>query len=71
VHAQEVGVQGHGKSDGLQAYIPSFNVFVDDYIVFFECERFDPFSTILLYEFFFPSGRLHTVKRESVMCVCV
>ncbi len=35
MHAQEVGVQGHRKFDGLQAYIPSFNV-VDDCIVFFK-----------------------------------
>jgi hypothetical protein len=36
VHAQEVGVQGHEKSDELQTYIPSFNDVVDDCIVFFK-----------------------------------
>ncbi len=36
MHAQEVGLQGHGKSDRLQAYIPSFNDVVDDCIVFFK-----------------------------------
>ncbi len=36
MHTQEVSVQGHGKSDGLQAYVPSFNDIVDDCIVFFK-----------------------------------
>jgi hypothetical protein len=39
VHAQEVGVQGHRKFDGLQACIPSFNDVIDDYIVFFKSVR--------------------------------
>jgi acylglycerol lipase len=34
-----IDVQGHGKSDGLQAYIPSFNDVVDDCIVFFKSIR--------------------------------
>ncbi|CAM6033145.1 unnamed protein product [Sphagnum compactum] len=34
-----IDVQGHGKSDGLQAYIPSFNDVVDDCIVFFKSVR--------------------------------
>jgi hypothetical protein len=36
VHAQKVDMQGHGKFDGLQAYIPSFNDVVDNCIVFFK-----------------------------------
>jgi hypothetical protein len=39
MHAQEVSVQGHGKSDGLQAYILSFNDIVDDYFFFFKSVR--------------------------------
>ncbi len=36
MHAQKVDMQGHGKFDGLQAYIPSFNDVVDNCIVFFK-----------------------------------
>jgi hypothetical protein len=32
-------VEGHGKSDGLQAYIPSFNNIVDDTISYFKSVR--------------------------------
>jgi alpha-beta hydrolase superfamily lysophospholipase len=32
-------VEGHGKSDGLQAYIPSFNDIVDDCIAYFKSIR--------------------------------
>lgn len=32
-------VEGHGKSDGLQAYIPSFNDIVDDCIAHFKSIR--------------------------------
>ncbi|CAM6027756.1 unnamed protein product [Sphagnum balticum] len=34
-----IDVQGHGKSDGLQAYIPSYNDIVDDCIAFFKTVR--------------------------------
>jgi hypothetical protein len=36
VHAEAVDMQGHEKSNGLQAYIPSFNDVVDNCIVFFK-----------------------------------
>ncbi len=32
-------VEGHGKSDGLHAYIPSFNNIVDDTISYFKSVR--------------------------------
>jgi hypothetical protein len=64
VHAQEVGVQGHEKSDGLQAYIPSFNDVVNDYIVFFKSVRgliLSPLS--FCTNFFFLLGD-YTLLRE-------
>ncbi len=66
MHAQEVGVQGHGKSDGLQAYIPSFNVFVDDYIVFFKSVKgliLSPLSFCMNFSFLLGDC---TLLREKV-----
>jgi hypothetical protein len=71
VHAQEVGVQGHGKSDGLQAYIPSFNDVVDNCIIFFKSVKsliLSPLS--FCTNFYFLLGDC-TLLREKEMCVCV
>jgi hypothetical protein len=66
VHAQEVGVQGHGKFDGLHAYIPSFNDVIDDCIVFFKSVKgliLSPLSFCTNFSFLLGD---YTVLRERV-----
>jgi len=65
VHAQEVGGQGHEKSDGLQAYISSFNDVVDDCIVFFKSVRgliLSPLSFCTNFSFLLETA--HCQERE-------
>jgi hypothetical protein len=69
VHAQEVGGQGHEKSDGLQAYISSFNDVVDDCIVFFKSVRgliLSPLSFCTNFSFLLGDC---TLSRERDVCV--
>ncbi len=72
MHVQEVGVQGHGKFDRLQAYIPSFNDVVEDCIVFFKSVKgliLSPLSFCTNFSFLLGDCTLLR-ERKSDVYVC-